>query len=88
MVMKYLVLLGVVLAVYLLWRWQRAQEQAERKRPPPPPPPAPPRPAPPSLPQEIVQCATCEVHLPRSEALADARGLHYCSPEHRRQGGS
>jgi uncharacterized protein len=85
MVMKYLVLLGVVLAVYLLWRWQRSQEQAERN---PPRPPSPPRPAPPALPQEIVRCATCDVHLPRSEALADARGLHYCSPEHRRQGGA
>jgi len=85
MVMKYLVLLGVVVAVYMLWRWQRAQEQAERKRPAPPPPP---RPAAPALPQEIVQCAACDVHLPRSEALEDARGHHYCSAEHRRQGGS
>ena len=81
--MKYLVLLGVVLVVYLLWRFQRAQEQAERNRPPPPP-----RPAPPALPQEIVQCAACDVHLPRSEALADARGQHYCCAEHRRQGGA
>jgi uncharacterized protein len=87
MVMKYLLLLGVFLAVYLLWRWQRAQERAERKARSAPPPP-PPRPAPPALPQEIVQCAACDVHLPRSEALADARGLHYCCPEHRRQAGS
>jgi uncharacterized protein len=32
--------------------------------------------------EEMVICAHCGVHLPRSEALA-ARSLHYCSPAHR-----
>jgi uncharacterized protein len=32
--------------------------------------------------EEMVSCAHCGVHLPRSDALA-ARSLHYCSPAHR-----
>jgi uncharacterized protein len=32
--------------------------------------------------EDMVACAFCGVHLPRSEALA-ARGLHYCSAAHR-----
>ena len=32
--------------------------------------------------EEMVSCAQCGVHLPRSEALA-ARSLHYCSAAHR-----
>ena len=32
--------------------------------------------------EEMVSCAHCGVHLPRSDALA-ARSLHYCSTAHR-----
>jgi uncharacterized protein len=32
--------------------------------------------------EDMVSCAHCGVHLPRSEALA-ARSLHYCSAAHR-----
>jgi uncharacterized protein len=32
--------------------------------------------------EEMVSCAHCGVHLPRSEALA-LRGLHFCSAAHR-----
>jgi uncharacterized protein len=32
--------------------------------------------------ESMVTCAHCGVHLPRGDALA-ARGLHYCSAEHR-----
>ena len=32
--------------------------------------------------EEMVSCAHCGVHLPRSEALA-VRSLHYCSAAHR-----
>jgi uncharacterized protein len=32
--------------------------------------------------EEMVTCAHCGVHLPRSEALA-VRSLHYCSAAHR-----
>jgi uncharacterized protein len=34
--------------------------------------------------EDMVVCARCGVHLPRSEALS-ARGLHYCSSAHRDQ---
>ena len=33
--------------------------------------------------ENMVQCAQCGVHLPRSESLA-ARDLFYCSAEHER----
>jgi uncharacterized protein len=32
--------------------------------------------------EEMVSCAHCGVHLPRSEAIA-VRSLHYCSAAHR-----
>jgi uncharacterized protein len=81
--MKYLVLLGVLLLVYLLWRYQRHTEERERNET------ARPAPAPsatPALPQEMVECPVCAVHLPRSDALVDASGRTYCCAEHRRKG--
>ncbi|GKT24007.1 PP0621 family protein [Acidovorax sp. SUPP3334] len=69
--MKYLVLLVVLVIAFGVWRSRRAV-----------PPPAATRPA---LPQAMVSCARCGVHIPRSEALSDG-GPSYCSPEHQRQG--
>ncbi|WCM87573.1 PP0621 family protein [Acidovorax sp. NCPPB 3576] len=71
--MKYLVLLAVLVIAFGVWRNQRRREM---------PPPAAARPA---LPQAMVSCARCGVHIPRSEALTDS-GPSYCSPEHQRQG--
>jgi uncharacterized protein len=34
--------------------------------------------------EDMVRCARCGVHLPRSESIM-ARGAFYCSPEHRRE---
>jgi len=34
--------------------------------------------------EDMVRCALCGVHLPRSESLM-TRGLYYCSAEHQRQ---
>ena len=34
--------------------------------------------------ENMVRCALCGVHLPRSESLV-TRGLYYCSAEHQRQ---
>lgn len=82
--MKYLVLIAVLLLVYLLWRHQRAQEEREEsaERPPAAPPPT-------ALPpQDMVRCPVCAVHLPREDAVADAQGRLFCSPEHRRIGGA
>jgi uncharacterized protein len=33
--------------------------------------------------EDMVRCAQCGVHLPRSEGIS-ARGKFYCSPEHQR----
>ncbi len=78
--MKYLVLIAVVVVVYMLWRSQRRQEKAERQqRAAAAPPPA----APAALPQDMVRCDVCALHLPRSEALAGPDGRLYCCPEHR-----
>lgn len=73
--MKYLVLFAVLLVVYLLWRSQRSDGQAGSGRSPDTPPLA--------LPQDMVRCPVCSVHLPRAEAVPGNNGLLYCSPEHR-----
>lgn len=72
--MKYLLLAALLAVAYLLWRNARIRDAA-------PPPPDPPRPA---LPQEMVSCPVCGLHLPRGEAVAGTDGLLYCSAEHRR----
>ncbi|SER06748.1 PP0621 family protein [Giesbergeria anulus] len=69
--MKYLVLLIVLVLGYGWWRSGR-RAQMRTKAPDPVPNPAP---------QEIVTCAHCGLHLPRSEALAQGT-RYYCSPEH------
>ena len=71
--MKYLLLLGVLLVVYFVWRSQRDTKDDA----------AAPRATTPALPQDMVRCPVCAVHLPRSDALVDPRGRFYCSPEHR-----
>jgi uncharacterized protein len=42
----------------------------------------------PALPQAMVRCPVCSVHLPRSDALPGASGRLYCCHEHRVQGGN
>lgn len=78
--MKYLVLFAVLMVAYLLWRNARLRD--ERK-----PPPQRPGQAPDGSPQEMVSCPVCGVHLPRSEAVVGARGIPYCSNEHRLRAG-
>ena len=67
-----LIALAVALLVWLIFG--RRRDAPPRKRGGPPATGA----------EEMVSCAQCGVHLPRSEALA-ARGLHYCSGSHRDQ---
>lgn len=75
--MKYLVLIAVVVLVCLYWRSKRGhggslpRSQAESGSA-----------APPALPEDMVRCAVCGLHLPRAEAAADAQGRLYCGPEH------
>lgn len=72
--MKYLVLLLVLGVAYFSWRSKRIPKAAKRRR------------APPTLaaPQEMLACAVCGVHVPRSEALT-SQGRHYCSVAHQTQ---
>lgn len=74
--MKYLVVIVVVVVAYMMWRNARLADRAAREAKPPAPPPG-------AAPQDIVSCTVCGLHLPQSEAVADAKGLVYCSPEHR-----
>lgn len=71
--LKYLVLLAVVAVVYGLWR------SGQRRAAPPPSPAGKP------LPEPMVRCARCGVHLPRSQALQQD-GRSYCSAAHQREG--
>jgi uncharacterized protein len=75
--MKYLILLAVVLAI--VWYWRKARE------PSPPRTGAKPGAAP--LPQDMVECPVCRVHLPRSDALQGPGGQVYCCADHARTGG-
>ena len=77
--MKYLLVLAVVVIAYLLWRSARVRETAD------PPSAARGRPA---LPQDMVRCPVCSVHLPRPDALPGASGRLYCCQEHRAAGGN
>lgn len=78
--MKYLLLLAILLLVYLLWRHERRGADTTRTARTAS---APRQPA--LAPREMVQCATCQVHLPREDALVDALGRAYCCAQHRRQ---
>ena len=71
--MKYLILIAVVIGVLWLARSLR--------RPPVSPTPKAPS-ASPSTSEEMVTCAQCGVHLPRSEALP-GRGGVFCGEAHR-----
>jgi uncharacterized protein len=71
--MKFLILALVVVGV--LW-WVRSQRQ-----PPLPPTPSAPPPSPKN--EDMVACARCGMHLPRSEALP-GRGGVFCGEAHRR----
>lgn len=38
-----------------------------------------------SVPESMVECAHCHLHLPQGECI-EAGGRHYCCEEHRRLG--
>ena len=70
---RFLVLVALVLAA--VWLLKRALARAERGEVAQKPP----------VDGELVSCARCGVHLPRSEARA-ADGRLYCGDEHARLG--
>ena len=73
--MKYLVLFAVLYVAYLVWRNNRVREIGERREQQP------------RQPQPMVSCPVCGLHLPQADAVAGARGVYYCSEEHRRRAG-
>ncbi|MFN4117482.1 PP0621 family protein [Acidovorax sp.] len=73
--MKYLLLLVVLLVAFGIWRSRRPSDTAAPRQ----------HPQTPALPQDMLACAHCGVHVPRSDALmlgSDA----YCCAEHQRLG--
>lgn len=75
--MKYLVLLIVLAVVVGIWRSRRPTVSGAAKA-------APGAPGAPALPQDMVACGHCGVHVPRTEALMLGQQA-YCCAEHRRQ---
>lgn len=73
--MKYLLVIGLVLLVFFLWRHNRQAEKRSTPRQ---------QPGAPAAATEMVACSVCQVHLPKSEALIGNDGI-YCSEAHRRQ---
>lgn len=73
--MKYLVLLVVLVVAFGIWRSNRAAPRESR----------PGTARPPALPQDMVACAHCGVHVPRADAVLQG-GQTYCSVEHQRLG--
>ncbi|MFY3385786.1 PP0621 family protein [Paracidovorax sp. MALMAid1276] len=71
--MKYLLVLVVLLVAFGIWRSRRVSGDAPRQ------------PRAPALPQDMLACAHCGVHIPRSDALMRGQDA-YCSAEHQRLG--
>ena len=74
--MKYLLLIALVLVIIWLVRSSRRREPHGTKPG-----------ASPAQPQDMVQCAFCSVHLPRTDALPGPDGRLYCCAEHRLHAG-
>lgn len=80
--MKYLLIIALVLVVFWIWRISRdRQNHAARSHPPRG------QASPEKEITEMVACALCKVHLPRSEALIGRDGC-YCSEAHRHEAGA
>ncbi|MEX0957847.1 MAG: PP0621 family protein [Burkholderiales bacterium] len=71
---KFLLLIAVFIVVYLIYR-SSGRRNAE---------PAPKGTS--ALPEDMVRCKLCGVHLPKSESVA-SRGEFFCSQEHLRVAG-
>jgi uncharacterized protein len=64
-------LLLLAIAGYLVFRWIRgaSRPSIDKKAE--------------KLPETMVKCAHCAVHLPQSRAIAGDDQLWFCTPEHR-----
>lgn len=72
MIKLLLLAVGVWLIINILKNYARSVDRDEGSVPPPP------------VHEDMVRCAQCGVHLPKSESIL-SRGSFYCSDEHRRQ---
>lgn len=74
--MKYLLVIVVVgVVLWLMIGKPRRAAEVRRKEA-----------AAPRLPQQMVACAHCGVHLPDGDAVRDAAGRSYCGEAHRLAG--
>jgi uncharacterized protein len=71
--MKYLLVLLVVVVAVNIWRHRRRARMGSEAQ-------GPARSI--AAPQDMVACAVCGLHLPRSDALS-TRGQYFCCAEHR-----
>jgi uncharacterized protein len=71
--LKYLIILLVIVLVYWLFKAHKVKLRNGSDS----------RPASGGKSEDMVRCAQCGVHLPRSESLLAGRAF-YCTPEHRR----
>jgi uncharacterized protein len=74
---KWLLTLGIIVLVLMLWFGKGRSRGAARGNQPKKPKPGA---------QAMVSCAHCGLHLPRPEAVEGEGGRHYCCSEHRRLG--
>jgi uncharacterized protein len=65
-----LVVLGLLLVYWILKSYRRRVDRSAGETPP-------------TTGENMVQCARCGVHLPRSESLT-TQGRYYCSLDHQR----
>ena len=65
-----LLVLGLLLAYWILKSYRRRVDRRESQTPA-------------AGPEDMVRCAHCGVHLPRSECVA-SEGRSYCSADHER----
>ena len=65
-----LLVLGLLLAYWILKSYRRRVDRRESQEPG-------------AGPEDMVQCAQCGVHLPRSESIT-TQGSFYCSADHER----
>jgi len=70
MVKIILLVLGLLFVYWILKNYRRRVDRREAQ-------------APPAGNEDMVQCARCGVHLPRSESFT-TRGRFYCSSDHQR----
>jgi uncharacterized protein len=70
--------IALVLAVVLIGVWLfRANRRSDRQR-------TRPTDKPQAMALDMVRCRQCDMHLPKSDAIAGKQGI-YCSPEHRQR---